>query len=181
MIDDADEPTEPRTAKPSSDPAIYLPQPTTGDERLLGHVLGLQDDEPAPWRAVAKLAVRVHRQALWTGRIDAIFRRGKRIAIAGIAAAVTNIAALGAYWLHADEARVAEVERATAAREEFAEYRKATEAQTAELRLDIRELRAALHRLSGDDPKSDVRHPPEKLSGRELPHPAVETMYVERR
>lgn len=133
-------------------PATYLNQPPTDEEHLLAEQCDKHDGDSVPFWMLAKVAGRVQRGATWQGKLDAIFARARLWARVALSAAAANLAGVGLYWLHAHDAAVAAGERAAAGDRAFEEYRRITDEKFVELRLDIRELRAALHRLTGVDP-----------------------------
>lgn len=147
-------------------PAVYLKREPTDEEHALVEAIGLHDGASTPAHMLAKVALRSQRHSEWQARLDGFLARARRYVVAAVVAAATNLAGVGLYWLHAHDTRVAEGERAAAQASSFDEYRRVTDKEIAELRLDIRELRRELRRLGlgGGPPDSSMWQVPDKLS-----------------
>ncbi|MES2170574.1 MAG: hypothetical protein V4479_07610 [Actinomycetota bacterium] len=152
----------------ASSPAIYLVMPSTPEEHSLAGSVGLHDGEPVPFHMLAKVAGRLHKVSTWASRFDVFMRRGKRWAYAGISAALLNLGIAGHFVIDRAEAVGAADERAAAIQRESERFRNSTDEKINELRLDIRELRAALRRISGTDlvPQGTRFNPPDSSAPR---------------
>lgn len=137
------------------DPAVYLNQPATPDERMLGEQVGLHNGDATPWWMFAKLALRDKKQAVWIGGMEGFFKAIRRYARIGLMALAANLVAIGGYALHWAASNGAAEERSAAQERAFTEYRSAVAKRLDELREDIRELRLALNKLSGYGPQPD--------------------------
>lgn len=147
-------------------PADYLAQDPTPGEQLLGRQADLHDGAAVPWWMFAKVTLRLYRIALWVAGADKMATRARRWLIAGVTMAVANLGGVAVYSVHRiQESAVAE-ERAAVLRENvvqdraemlrrLADIAAQMQRQIDELKLDVRELRRALHRLSGRDPLPD--------------------------
>lgn len=133
-------------------PIVYLSQPPVPADHSLAAAVGLHDGAHVPFWMFAKVADRLHLTATWVSRFDTFVRRGRRWAVAGISAALLNLGLAAHYVVTRAEAVGAADERAAAVQRDADIYRTATEEKITELRLDIRELRAALRKMSGLDP-----------------------------
>lgn len=143
-------------------PADYLSQEPSPEELRLGKQTDLHGGA-VPWWAFAKAVLRLHSIVVWVARADGLGRSTRKWLAAGITIALANLAGVGVYTVHriqeaavADE-RSAVLQRAVAdGRIEFlqrvAEVTGVLQRQVDELKLDVRELRRALQRLSGRDP-----------------------------
>jgi hypothetical protein len=151
-------------------PADYLAQEPTPHERLLGKQADLHDGAAVPWWMFAKVVLRGHAIALWVARADTLSKRTRRWLIAGVTIALANLGGVALYSVHRiQESAVAEersaVLRQTVADDRAEMLRRIAEMtgllqhQIDELKLDVRELRRALHRLSGRDPLPGNRGP----------------------
>lgn len=140
----------------SDDPAIYLKQPPTPEEHILSEQVGLHDGAEVPFWMFAKVAVRQRAQAMWISGIDAIARRIRRHFMAGLGALVINLTAIGGYAYHRAVASGAAEEHAANVERVIQEHRDAVEREIQDLRLDIRELRSMLHKMTDNKPNSDV-------------------------
>lgn len=138
------------------DPAVYLQQEPTAEERILTEQAGLHYGAGVPMWMFAKLAVRQRRQSRWIASIDGLLRRVKRRARVGLGTLAANLVLLCGYAVHRIEASAAADERLAAQERAFIEYRTSVGSQLMEMRLDIRELRATLHKLSGTDTNPDI-------------------------
>jgi hypothetical protein len=136
----------------STPPIVYLSQPPSAAEHALAGAVDRHDGDQVPFWMLAKVAERLHLVAAWANRFDMFFRRGRRWAVAGISAALLNLGLVGHFVLTKAEDVGAAGEREAAQRRDADIYRAATEEKITELRLDIRELRAALRKMSGLDP-----------------------------
>jgi len=150
-------------------PSVYLVQTMTPEEQTLAEQVDTHSGDSIPFWMLAKVAIRVHRLASWVQEMDGLFKKARRYLLAGVSAAAVNLSAIGIYILHSSEARGAATERAANQERSFLEYREATSKQLQELRLDIRELRAELRRLSGagKPPTSDNVSPPDLIGALE--------------
>ncbi len=142
----------------SDDPAVYLVLPPTPEEHILAEQVDLHGGAAVPFWMFSKVAHRLKRQAAWIGQMDGLFRRVRRYTIAGLTALAMNLTAVGGYALHrasqngASEERAMNLERATQ------QQRDAVEREIQDLRLDIRELRAAMRKVTGEVPKDDISY-----------------------
>ncbi len=133
----------------TASPAEYLPTPPRADEQILIDMCDLHTGAATPFHMTAKLALRLHRVTLWAHQIESFFRRARKLVIAAASTAALNLAALGVYTLHRYEQNGAASERLIN-----------QERTIQELRLDIRELRAEVRRMSGIDPATHPSSPP---------------------
>lgn len=131
---------------------------------MLVEQLNSHDGAEVPMHMLAKVAVRVHKQSMWQGRMDKIRRQITRRALAVAGMLLANVAVVAGHWMASHDAGVAD-------RESFVEYRRATDETIVELRKDIRELRgaltAALRRLgmaAPSEPDSTIDSEPETFS-----------------
>lgn len=155
VTDDDTPPIRPASPEHVESLAARLRRDSTHEERALAEIAGLSDVQGTPARMFVKVALMADHHDRWFDRIERAWKRSKRYVLANVVTAATTLAGIGIWWVHADEARVAEVERAAAGEREFQEYRRNMERDIGELRLDVRELRAALHRLGvADSPYS---------------------------
>lgn len=129
------------------DPAVYLQQEPTAEERLLAVQAGRHDGDAVPFWMFAKLAVRAAASSLWIGKADVLVRKMRRHALAGLATLAANLAAIGGYALHHAGVSAAADERAIAQERANQDHRDAMEREIQELRLDVRELRAAMRKM----------------------------------
>jgi Tfp pilus assembly protein PilO len=96
---------------------------------------------------VPKIAIRTHHLAEWAGAMDGFFKSARRHVIAGMIIAGTNLAAVGAYWLHSHDAQIAAAAASDEQARSFHEYKTARALELDDLRRQIAELRAVLLRL----------------------------------
>jgi hypothetical protein len=151
-------------------PADYLAQDPTPGEQLLGKQADLHDGAAVPWWMFAKVVVRLHAIAVWVARADTLSKRTRRWLIAGVTIALANIGGVAVYSVHRIQESAVVEERAAVLREKvvqdqvdmlrrLAEMNALLQRQLDEIKLDVRELRRALHRLSGRDPLPGDRAP----------------------
>lgn len=145
MTTDDDPAVEPR------DPHVYLAQSYEGtdQERDLVEASGLDRGVQVKPVALAAIALRTHSVERWVQNRAAAFRRTRRWVLAGITAAAANLALVGGGIVHRLEEGGAAREHQAIVDRLLLEYRDATEQSIRELRIDIRELRAELRRISG--------------------------------
>jgi Tfp pilus assembly protein PilO len=114
--------------------------------------------------------MRAHRVAEWAGNMDGMFKRARRHVIAGVIIAGTNLAAVGAYWLHAHDAQLSAAIAAEEQARSFHEYKSARTLELDDLRHQIAELRAVLLRLGVSVPatggETDVPSDADRVSVR---------------
>lgn len=135
------------------DPASFLRSPPTPEEHALAEHVGLHDGASIPFHMFAKVAVRQGRQAEWIGEMEAMRKWVRRRATAALLALAGNLTLFGGYVLHRVREGGAAEERALNQERAAIERREAMEREINELRLDVRELRAAMRRLGlGPDP-----------------------------
>jgi hypothetical protein len=143
-------------------PADYLSQDPSPDELRLGKQTDLHGGA-VPWWAFAKAVLRLHSIALWVARADGLAGRTRKWLAAGITIAAANLAGVGVYTVHRiEEAAVADERAAVLQRavsegrteylQRIAEVTSVLQRQVDELKLDVRELRRVLQRVTGRDP-----------------------------
>lgn len=171
MTEDTPQPSGATKPTPLLEVAADLPVhlehgPPPAAARLMASLVRGTGDH-TPYAHFATLAVIVQHLAGWIGRADGFVRRTRRHLLAGAGIAGVNLAAFGTYALNRhDEAVAARAEAADGARA-FSEYRRTTDDRIEQLRLDVRELRRELRRMTGTDasgPNSDIFHVPDKVS-----------------
>lgn len=142
-------------------PAVYLAKDPTPEGKLLTEQVDQHAGAHVPFWMFAELAVRQHRDAAWIGGMEDIRRRVRRNALAALGALAVNLAAIGGYAAHRIAAGATADERALQLERSAVERRDAVERELQDLRLDVRALWAALHRLSGIEPppSSDIDDP----------------------
>lgn len=151
-------------------PADYLAQDPAPEEQLLGKQTDLHDGAAVPWWMFAKVALRVYRIALWVAGADKLATRARRWMIAGVTIACANLGGVAVYSVHRIQESAVEAERAAVLRQTVADDRldmlrrldkmnELLQRQLDEIKIDVRELRLALHRLSGRDPLPGNRSP----------------------
>lgn len=166
----SDRPTPSSSEIDATPPADYLAQDPTPSEQLLGRQADLHDGAAVPWWMFSKVALRLHAIALWVSRADAVAGRTRRWLIAGVTIALANLGGVGVYSVHRIRESAIIEERAAVLRENVAQDRAEIlrrlsemhdlmQRQIDEVKLDVRELRRALHRLSGRDPLPGSRAP----------------------
>lgn len=138
------------------DPAIYLRQQPAPESlcHILVEQIDSHDGAPAPMHMLAKVAVRLHQFAGWAARWDGREKLARRVGAFVIGAALANMAAIGAWWFKAHDARVEAAAKAEAADRAFLEYRDNVRRELEDLKQDVRDLRRDLRRMvdksSGD-------------------------------
>lgn len=157
-------------------PSEYLLQPPGGAEHLLGQQCDLQPGDPVPFGMFARVALLLHTAVVWVHGADAFAKRTRRQAIAVTMFCVVNMSAIGGYFLHRVQAGAVAEERAVVLERSTREWRDAIERQMREwradmlreidgLRLDVREMRRELRRVSGLPPDSTINPAgPDKLT-----------------
>lgn len=152
---------EPAVHDPVSDePSVYLHQPVTPAERMLGEQVGLSGSAYIQFWMYAKLSLRVVRLSQWIGSVDGMWRGIRRHARISLASLASSLVLVGGFVIHRVAQDAAEHEHAAA-------QERATEERLKEMREDLQWLRAEFRRLSGadpDPPTSDVWHLPDKVS-----------------
>lgn len=141
-------------------PVAYLTQDPTPEETVLAEQVGQHLGAPVPFWMFARLALKQWGVSAWAASRRKMERRLRRWVIAGASIAATNLGGLFVFLYHRADA-MAEQQRAVGAEQERAaelardvqRYRDATEETIRELRLDIRELRAAMRKMTGVDPE----------------------------
>lgn len=133
-------------------PSEYLHQEPTPAERALAEACGEHSGASVAWWRFAKVALRQYAQALWISTMDSRMTRAQRYVLAAVSAAAVNLSAAGIWYIHRVEANAVATARAAELERRLDQYRDASEREIAELRLDVRELRAVLRRISGSDP-----------------------------
>jgi hypothetical protein len=140
--------------------AARLRREPTAEERSLAQLVDRHDGAEVPFHMFAKVAIMTDGHERWFDRLERAWRRSRRYVMAGVLSAATSLGSLGLYWLHAHDERVAAAAREAAAQVALDEYRHVTSDKIEQLRLDVRELRAALnsalHRLGVADPPGGV-------------------------
>lgn len=142
---------KPRRAATESNPAIYLPRPPNDDERALIDAIGLNSVSGVPPHMFVKLVLIVHELKELAGRVLGGWRLIRWIGVPLVGAVVANATCVGKAAYEAHDARVAAEQQRVDDQRAFQVYRDGVEHEMAELRLDIRELRQLLRKISGAD------------------------------
>lgn len=150
------------------DPAVYLNQPPTPREHVLGQLVDLHDGAHVPFRMLAALAVRLHDATQWIATRVRIEGAIKRTARAGLLTLLANVVLVGGVAVHSLKESGAAEEREAQRAREFLEYRDSERREHDRLEQDIRDLRRDLRRMSGADKLGpdgmDETPDPDKLS-----------------
>lgn len=133
-------------------PVVYLHQQPTPEDAAFAEACGTHTGGEVQFWMLGQVAKRTHANSVWAASRRAIERKLRRWLIAGAGLALGNLVTGGLYLLHRAEDTGAEQERAAELSRSVERYRQNTDDVIRELRLDIRELRAAMRRLSGLDP-----------------------------
>lgn len=137
----------------SQDPAIYLAQPQASPAAaVLVQQVGLHTGHEVPLWMLAEVAVRQQADAQWISGVDGLWKQARRRGMAAAGVLAVNVLTAIGMLLHYSWAGGAAEERAAGMERAAIERRDAIEREIQDLRLDLRELRAALRRMSGVDP-----------------------------
>jgi hypothetical protein len=115
----------------------------------------------------AKVAVQAERNREWIGGVDDLVKKARRRALAAMGTVAINLTAFVGFLMHRASEDGATTERVVQVEQRAAERRDALEREIQDLRLDVRELRAAMRRmgLGPEPPSGDVFWPaPDKIS-----------------
>lgn len=148
----------------ADDLIVSLLKDPTSEEHAIAEGVGLHDGAHVPFRMFAKLAVTTRRHANWIGSMDGLMKKARRHALGALVALAVNLAAFGGFLLHRAREDGAAGERAVQVEQRNQERQHALEREIQDLRLDVRELRAAMRRMSGADPEhpsSDTNYEPD--------------------
>ena len=150
------------------DPSVYLVGEPSAAAKILTQQVNRHSGGETPFWMLAEVAIRQHTQGEWIGEMNGFFRKVRRYAIAGVLALLGNLGLIGGYAVHRIAATAAAEEHAANEERSAQERRDGVEREIQDLRLDIRELRAQMRRLSGADPinppSSEVIDDPSKFS-----------------
>lgn len=124
----------------TDDLIVTLRKEPTPEEHAIAEGVGLHDGSHVPFHMFAKVAAAGHKNANWIGSMDGLMNKARRRALGALGALAFNLAALGGFLLHGAREEGAAGERAMQ-----------VEREIQDLRLDVRELRAAMRRMSGAD------------------------------
>lgn len=140
----------------TDDPAVFLKQPPSPEEHVLSQQVDLHDGAYVPFWMFAKVVIRQREHSVFIGEMRAISRKVRRHFMAGLAALAVNLTAVGGYALHRAAATGAAEEHAANQERVIQEHRDAVEREIQDLRLDIRELRAVLHKMTDNTPNPSL-------------------------
>lgn len=132
-------------------PAIYLTRQMNDDESALMDAVKLHTGAAVPAHMFIKLVLIVHEIHTLAGRVLGGWRLIKWIGVPLIGAVITNATCVGRAAYEAHDAHVAAEQQRLDDQRAFQVYRDGVEREMAELRLDIRELRQLLRKMSGAD------------------------------
>lgn len=177
----------------STPPVAYLTTEPTAEEATLAEQVGTHIGAATPFWMLARVALQQHSIAVWAAARRRMERRLRGWVLAGASIAATNLVGVVVFLYHRQDAMAeqqraagADQERAAALAREVQRYRDTTEETIRELRLDIRELRASMRKLTGAEPAPngsalpDSNAVPDKLSSLLLVDPAIPACLVPR-
>lgn len=141
-----------RQMSAESNPAIYLHRQPNDEERALIESLGLHAGAETPLHMFVKLVMIVHELKAIASRVTTGWRIIRWIGVPLIGAVIGNATCVGRAAYEAHDARVAAEQQRVDDQRAFQVYRDGVEKEIAEMRLDIRELRSMLRKMSGADP-----------------------------
>lgn len=148
-----DDDTQGRRMRTESNPAIYLHrQQMNDDETALMDALGLHAGASVPAHMFIKLVVIVHELKAIAARVMTGWRIIRWIGVPLIGAVITNATCVGKAAYEAHDVRVAAEQQRVDDQRAFQVYRDGVEKEIAEMRLDIRELRSMLRKMTGAEP-----------------------------
>lgn len=152
----------------NDDPAAYLKLPSSEEGKLLTEQADQFPGSLVPFWMFAEVAVRQRKASTWIADRAKIEGKIRRRAAAGLATLAANLVLLFGYAAHRLEAGGAAEERAIQQERAAVERRDALEREIQDLRIDVRELRAAMRRMSGADAlgpeSSETPLDPDRLS-----------------
>lgn len=149
-------PPAPRASHRSDNPLEYLLGSPSEDGKRISSACDRGTGAHTPFWMFAELAQRVYRAASWIGRMDGNFRRTRRYVFAAAGFAAVNLGALATWYLHRVEANAAAQEHSAAIERTIREYHDTEEREIQILREDIRELRAAMRKMTDATKPQDL-------------------------
>lgn len=135
----------------ADDLIVSLRRDPTPEEHAIAEGVGLHDGAHVPFHMFAKVAGTGHQNARWIKSVDGLMKKARRHALTALGAMALNLAAFGGFLLHRASEDGAAGERAVQVEQRNQERRDALQREIQDLRLDVREIRAALRRMSGVD------------------------------
>lgn len=139
------------TGDVNDDPAAFLKLPASDEGKLLTEQADQFSGSLVPFWMFAEVAVRQRKTSAWIADRTKIEGKIRRRAAAGLATLAANLVLLFGYAAHRLEAGGAAEERAIQQERAAVERRDTLEREIQDLRIDVRELRAAMRRMSGVD------------------------------
>jgi hypothetical protein len=139
----------------AADLIVSLKRLPTPEEHAVAEGVSLHDGAGVPFHMFVKVAMWAHRHENWIAERDDLERKIKRRANAAIGLLATSILTVIGGVAHRLVEEGRDDERAIQAERAALERRDALEREIQDLRLDVRELRAAMRRMSGADPTTE--------------------------
>lgn len=152
----------------TDDLIVSLRRDPTPEEHAIAEGVGLHDGAHVPFHMFVKAAMQSERNREWIGGVDDLMKKARHRALAALGALVLNLGAFGGFLLHRAAEDGAASERVVQFEQRAVERRDALEREIQDLRIDVRELRAAMRRMSGADAlgpeSSEAPMDPDRLS-----------------